>query len=212
MDKIPRLYKHYYIDKSDERLELFQIIAERYNIKSGLYPGSFVHITPSFVIPEMVYIDMDKRCPKFFQSGETLSFIEKQKKYEEPASVTFFSADFTSTIDEKEESFDLLISLYSGFVSEYCLKYIRNNGIVLANNSHGDAPLAFLNNRLDLVAAAKRRGDHFILSEKEPDSYFHTKSGKKLDKEEIKKTMKGAAYTKTAYAYIFRKQVRHGDV
>jgi len=79
MVKVPKLYKKYYIDKSDERLELFKIITERYDIKSGLYPGSFVHITPSFVIPKMVYIDLDKRCPRFFQSNETLSFIEKQQ-------------------------------------------------------------------------------------------------------------------------------------
>ena len=212
MNKTPQLYKKYYIDKSDERLELFRIIAERYNIKSGLYPGSFIHITPSFVIPKMVYIDIDKRCPKFFQSKETLSFIEKQKKYEEPTIIKLYSADFSSTIDENEESFDLLISLYSGFVSEYCTKYIKENGIVLANNSHGDAPLAFLNNELDLIAVVKRRGEYFTLSEKELDTYFKTKSGKKLNREEIKRTMKGSAYTKTAYAYVFRKLVKHGTV
>jgi hypothetical protein len=100
-----------------------------------------MHTTPSFVIPKMVYIDIDKRCPKFFQSKVTLSFIDKQKKYEEPTTIKLYSADFSSAIDENEESFDLLISLYSGFVSKYCTKYIKKNGIVLANNSHGDAPL-----------------------------------------------------------------------
>lgn len=206
MNKIPKLYKKYYVDKSDERLEMFKILIHKFNIKCGLYPGSFVHITPSFVIPQMVYIDMDKRCSTFFQSNETLSYIEKRKNYIEPATIIFYAANFTSAIDEKKESFDLLISLYSGFISEYCIKYIKNNGILLANNSHGDAALAYLHDELQFIAAVKRKGKHFWLSEKELHTYFHTKSGKEINKKEIKKTMRGPAYTKTAYAYIFRKQ------
>jgi len=72
--------------------------------------------------------------------------------------------------------------------------------------------LAFINKKLYLIAVIKRSGEKFTLSENELDTYFQTKSGKAINKEEIKKTMRGSAYTKTAYAYIFRKQVKDGNV
>ena len=46
------LYKKYHIDKDDERLGLFLILSEKFQIKSELYAGSFVHITKSFVFKD----------------------------------------------------------------------------------------------------------------------------------------------------------------
>jgi hypothetical protein len=40
-------------------------------IERGLYPGSFVHSTPSLVIPGIVYVDTDQRCKNFFEDIET---------------------------------------------------------------------------------------------------------------------------------------------
>ena len=49
------LYHKHFVAKSDERLELFRLLARQFDVDKGIYPGSFVHVTPSFVIPEMVY-------------------------------------------------------------------------------------------------------------------------------------------------------------
>jgi hypothetical protein len=204
--KYPDLYKQYFVDKGDERFGLFKLLAERFNIKSGLYPGSFVHITPSLVIQHMVYVDMDKRCKSFFKSEKTKAFVETKKEYEKPAFFCFSQKDFTQGLQEEKESFDLLISLYAGFVSKYCGKYLRPGKILIANNSHGDAPLAYLDGGYSFIGAVKRNGNRFSYSENGLDTYFLPKSKKPLDAETIENTMKGPAYTNTAYAYVFRKK------
>lgn len=201
----PDIYNKYFVDNGEERLDLFRLLAEKFSIESGLYPGSFVHITPSLVIPHMVYVDMDKRCESFFTSEKARTFVEKNKKYEKSATYSFHKADFSEGFQEKKGSFDILISLYSGFISKYCGDYLKKGGILLANNSHGDAPLAFLDKRFKLIAVVKRNGNRFSYSENALDTYFIPKSKKPFDSETIEKTMKGPAYTKTAYAYVFNK-------
>ena len=53
------LYKAHFVDKDFERFDLFQLVRERFAIRSAIYPGSFVHVTPSFVFPCVTYIEMD---------------------------------------------------------------------------------------------------------------------------------------------------------
>ncbi len=202
---IPKLYNDHFVQKSDERTELFQSISEEFNIRCGLYPGCFTHITPSFFIPEMVYVDTDQRCQKFFSDDTTLQYIAKRKHYAQPPSVKFYSADFSKGIPEALESFDVLFSFYAGFISEYCTRYLRSDGILVVNNSHGDAPLAYLNPNYRLISVINRRAERFRFSSDKLDSYFLTRSGKPLNKEEILRTMRGPAYTKVPYAYIFQK-------
>lgn len=199
------IYKKYFVEKDDERLGLFRVLVEKFNINSGLYPGSFVHITPSLVIPHMVYVDMDKRCEPFFNDDKTKAFVDNYKVYDEPAIFRFYKANFSEGLGEKKGSFDILISLYAGFISKYCGEYLKKGGILLANNSHGDAPLAFLDKRFELIGIVKRNGNRFRYSEKQLDTYFIPNGKKRIEKEAIEKTMKGPEYTNPAYAYVFRK-------
>lgn len=203
---IPKLYEQYYVNKKYEQVELFRILQKTFAIKKGLYPGCFTHITPSFIIPHMVYVDLDTRCQKFFNATTTQAFITSRKEYSEDPLVHFHAADFSKGFDESIASFDLLISLYAGFISKFCHRFLKKDGILLANNSHGDAPLAYLDRRFEFLAVIKRRGCNFRIDSMNLDAYFHTKSGKKIDKKHILATMKGPLYTKTAYAYIFRKK------
>ena len=205
MNKIPNLYNEYFIKKNDERSELFKILSDTFYIKNGLYPGSFVHITPSFFISQMVYIDTDKRCSNFFSDRLTLDYIIRKKTYNKSLEIRFHHADFTNNINERAESFDLLISLYSGFISKYCKKYLKKSGLLIVNNSHGDASLAFLDKSFKMIGVAQRRGNHFKISDKDLSTYFKTKTGKPIDMEKIKKTMRGPGFTKIAYAYIFKR-------
>jgi hypothetical protein len=204
----PDIYRKFFVDKGDERLDLFRMLAERFKIESGLYPGSFVHITPSLVIPLMVYVDTDKRCEAFFAAETTRAFVEYNKEYTQPANYRFHKADFTKGFEEQQDSFDLLLSLYAGFISQYCENYLRLGGILVANNSHGDAPLAYLSDRFRLIGVVKRSGNSFNYSDKELDSYFIPKGKRPLAREAIEKSMKGLGYTREAYAYVFRKMSR----
>jgi len=205
MNKIPNLYNEYFIKKNDERIELFKILTDTFNIKNGLYPGSFVHITPSFFISQMAYVDTDKRCNHFFSDRLTLDYIIRKKTYNESPEIRFHPTDFTNSINEKAESFDLLISLYSGFISKYCKKYLKKSGVLIVNNSHGDASLAYLDKSFKMIGVTKRHGNYFKISDKDLNTYFKTKTGKPIDMEKIEKTMRGPGFTKIAYAYIFIK-------
>jgi len=73
------LYKKYHIDRDDERLGLFLEIAKKFNIRNVLYPGSFVHITPSFIFPRVVYVDSYKKAKKFFEDLSVYDYICKNK-------------------------------------------------------------------------------------------------------------------------------------
>ncbi len=201
----PKLYDDYFVQKSDERTELFQALSTEFNLQRGLYPGCFTHITPSFFIPEMVYVDSDKRCQRFFSDAATLDYIAERKQYAQAASVKFHNADFSKEIPETQQSFDLLLSFYAGFISEYCTHYLRPQGILVVNNSHGDAPLAYLNPNYQLIGVVNRKAERFKLAFDKLDTYFVTKSGKPLDKAEILQNMRGPGYTKAPYAYIFQK-------
>jgi len=202
----PDIYKKYFVNNANERIGLFAVLTDTFGIESGLYPGSFVHITPSLHIPHMVYVDMDKRCESFFNSKKTKEFVEKNKRYKQQSTFKFYQHDFTQKLEHKVASVDLLISLYAGFISRYCGRYLKKGGVLLANNSHGDAPLALLDKRFECIGVVNRDNDIFSYSEEALDTYFIPRAKKTLDKETIEKTMKGPEYIKAAYAYVFRKK------
>jgi hypothetical protein len=121
----PSLYQKYFIAPGIERLALFENFGNTYPCEKVLYPGSFVHITPSFYFPEVVYLDLDKRCRKFFSDDETLEYIDKRKDYRQDPVIRFHETSFENEIDELDEYFDLLISQYAGFISRYCTRYLK---------------------------------------------------------------------------------------
>ena len=156
-----------YIKKVGDRNGLFSLLSKNFPIKKALYPGSYVDITPSFYFPYTVYVDNDKKAKKFFKQGEVIKeFIEKNKEYSEDSFFRYFPNDYRLKIDEDVNSFDLLISLYAGFISKYCKNYLKNGGFLLANDSHGDASMAQLDNNFRLVAVINLSDSKYIISQK----------------------------------------------
>ncbi|MCU0643877.1 MAG: hypothetical protein MUC94_06415 [bacterium] len=200
-----QLYEKFFVDRDFERLDLFQLLAEKYGIESALYPGSYVHITPSFVFPVTVYIDSDKKAKKFFNDPAIYEFIANRKIYSQNADVTFYAMDYKNDLGMKEQSFELLISQYAGFVSQHCKRYLKLGALLLVNNSHGDASMASIDNDYEFIAVVnKSKGEH-RMTEKNLDSYFIPKSNMKITKEYLEKIQKGIGYTKSASDHIFRR-------
>ena len=201
------LYRKHFVDKSFERLDLFRKLSEKFDIQRVLYAGSFVHITPSFVFPEVVYVDNDKGAKKFFGESRFRDFVAERKSYPQDPKITFHFADYRSDFDEREESFDLLISQYAGFVGQYCKRYLKIGGLLLANNSHGDAGVAALDEDYQLIAVVNVSSGKYRISENKLEEYFVPKSGKiEISKEHLIKLHRGIGYKKSASAYIFRRQ------
>ena len=199
------LYEKYYIEKEDERLGLFRGLADGFQVGRVLYPGSFVHIAPSLFFPEVVYVDTDRRARDFFGRREVLEYAREHRAYEGEPAIQFHPVDYRTGINETRRSFDLLISQYAGFVSMYCRDYLKPGGILLANNSHGDASMASIDGGFELVGVVNRRGQRFSLSEEGLDRYLVPKRPVEITREYLLERQRGIGYKRPAHSYLFRR-------
>ena len=200
----PKLYKEY-MQKVGDRSELFELMGKNFDIESALYPGSYIDITPSFFFRKTVYIDNFKKTEKFFAQRDLMNLILKDKRYEGEPILKFYFRDYTKDFEELDKDFDLLISLYAGFVSKYCKKYLKKEGFLLVNNSHGDATMADLDKEFSLYAVIYRSNRKLYLSQKNLEKYFVSKKEMEISIEYLEKKMKGIGYKKTASFYLFKK-------
>ena len=164
-----------------------------------------MHVSPSFVIPSVTYVDTDRRCPSFFANPAILRMVKERKQYDGEPEITFHSGDYSKPLQEQDESFDLLISQWAGPVSQACRRYLKVGGILVANDSHGDASLASLDDAYELVAVITQRAGKHRLSENNLRTYFVPKHGKPVTREAIERTGRGVAYTKSPAAYVFQR-------
>ena len=74
--------------------------------------------------------------------------------------------------------------------------------ILLANNSHADAGIAFLDPDYELISVVFNSGKRNSLSDKNLRGFFMTKTAKKVS---LISMGKGIGYTKTASSYLFRR-------
>ena len=95
------LYEKNHLIKNNERLGLFQIMNENYLIKKVLYPGCYVHITPSFIFPEVIFNDMYKNLQNFYDSNEIFEYIKSRKSYSREPYYSYICMDFTRKLPIK---------------------------------------------------------------------------------------------------------------
>lgn len=202
----PQLYQKYFIDKADERRGLFQLLAQHYPIRKGLYAGSFVHIAPSFFIPDMVYVDSDRRISKFFSQPELIPYVRSQKTYDHEPKLRGIQADFHGPLDLEEGSFDLLLSMYAGFVSQGCKRFLVSGGILCCNNSHGDASLALIDPDYTLKGVVLRQGQEFTLKTEDLEQYITKKDKSPIDGARVRARMVGETFHADAFCYLFTRR------
>ena len=198
-------YEEHFVEKDFERLDLFQLLREKYGVESAIYPGSFVHVTPSFVFPVTTYVETDKRAKKFFENPGLEAFIRSRKIYPEDISIRFYAQDYREVIVGEDQRYDLLISQYAGFVSKYGKRYLKIGGILLANNSHGDAGLASIEDDFVFIGAILKSGSRHRVSEKNLSEYFVPKKAVEITAAYLESIQKGIGFTKTASSYLFRR-------
>lgn len=205
--KIPESYKKHHVDKEHTSIGLFRALKQNFNIQKVFYPGSHVHITPSFVFSNVTYADSFRNTDKFFESKDTFEFIKKYKEYFEEPTIRFYQQNYNNSfVDLKREQFDLVISQYAGFVGQAVKNYLKVGGLLVCNNSHGDASMASLDPDYKLIAVYRRYADDkFTISNNKLEEYLIPKNNKQPTKESLLKSMKGIAYTKSPSGYIFIK-------
>ncbi|MGB0973231.1 MAG: hypothetical protein ACPGVG_20095 [Mycobacterium sp.] len=188
-----------------DRSGLFAAVANLWGPARAMYPGCYLDVAPSTAIPSVTYVDVDRRAARYFANRE-LVFAELRGRTPAgtQAEVSFLHADYTTPLDLPDPKFDLLISLYTGPVWDHCRQYLKAGGLFLANTSHGDASLAALDPRMELVAAVHQRGDEYRIDRGALDSYLMPKRPAAADPDLIRRGGRGIAYTRTAFAYLFR--------
>ncbi len=191
-----------------DRLRLFSAVADHVGAQQRvLYPGSYVDIAASFVFDDVVYIDTDDRAAGFFSDRPGVDeIIGTHRRRSPPPQWRFLHADYAGELPIADGEFGLLVSLYAGFVSEACTRYLSRNGFLLANPSHGDVALAALDDRyeLDAVVISSRKGAYSVRHDS-LETYLVPKRDKGMTRELVHRTQCGTAYTRSPYAYLFRR-------
>ncbi|WP_214874704.1 hypothetical protein [Exiguobacterium sp. CH10] len=201
LEQVSEMYEAY-AQKIGDRKQVYETIASIFDVKRALYPGSHVDIAPSLIIPHVIYIDSFKGTIRFFKNLEMVQeLVNERKEYDEPCTIEFFGQDYTQPLDI--EPVDLIISQYAGFVGQATKDYLKPGGILLCNDSHGDATLARFDETFELIAVMSSTNK---IAQTGLDKYFQLPKGKDVDITEVKKTMKGPRYTKQVENYVFQKR------
>ncbi len=189
-----------------DRLSLFQGVATVVEATTVLYAGSYVDLTPSFVWPSVTYVDLDRRAARFFADTDGLGeLLAEHGADTDDHAVRFHHADYREPLAMADESVDLLISLYAGFVSEACTRYLRVGGHLLVNPSHGDAAMASIDARYRLAAVVTGRTGRYRVGTEQLDTHLVPKRPIEVTVEHLHRTGRAVGYTRSAFAYLFRR-------
>lgn len=192
--------------KIGERLGPFTAITKEYNIDRALYPGSYIDITPSLAIPEVLYVDTDKKAKRFFNDMQVIEqYINSNKKFKKEARIGFQGTDFYKPLKSEDNYFDLMISLYAGFISQGCKRYLKIGGVLIANDSHGDATLAYKDEDFEFVGVVVYKKGRYIIDCTKNERYFKMKSNKPINMDRVREKMTGPKYAYQTEYYLFRK-------
>ena len=188
-----------------DRWRLFGAVAAAIDAETVFYPGCYVDIAPSFVFGSVTYLDSDRRAAGFFSDRAGIAEIITQHNSPPAPDITFISADYTKGLELPGEHFDLLVSLYAGFISEHCTQYLKTGGTLLVNPSHGDAALASIDPRYELAGVVISGNGNYRVDTNELDTYLIPKKAQPIAAESLRQTGRGVAYTKSPFAYLFTK-------
>ena len=188
-----------------DRLRLFTAVNQAIDVATALYPGSYVDVAASFAFRSVTYVDTDTRAARFFSDINGVDeIIALDGSGGEEPSWDFICADYTTDLGLPDANFDLLISLYAGFIAEPCTRYLRPGGWLLVNPSHGDAAIASIDPRYRLVGVVQSRAGNYSVGDRNLDSYLIPKRDIEVTAELIHESGRGIAYTKSPFAYLFQ--------
>lgn len=193
----------------DDRVRLFAAVADAVPRDTRvLYPGSYVDIAPSVWFDDVTYLDIDKRAAQFFDHADGVGRLvdAKRRAVGQPvgtASISFHHLDYRTPLPEPSESFDLLVSLYAGLISEHCTDHLRVGGTLLVNPSHGDAAMASIDPRYELTGVIDSTASCYQVRTEELETYLKPKKTQTITVESLHHSGRGIAYTRPAFAYLF---------
>lgn len=155
------------------------------------------------VYSAVTYVDMDRRAAAFFDDIEGVRGIIENEGASPSVGVEFIHGDYSADLGLEQESFDLLVSLYAGFVSEACTDYLRIDGVLLVAPSHGDTAMASIDRRYQLSGVVTSRSGDYRVRTDSLDTYLIPKDDIEITAELLHESGRGIRYTKSPFAYLF---------
>lgn len=198
--------------RQPDLLQVLRQIRDEFGCGRALYPGSYLHVTPSLVFPTVCYVDSLKGISRALADPELLAYIDARKSYRERAELRCYEQDYEEFEAEPPASFDLLISLNAGFVSQAAKGFLRPGGLLLANDEHYDARRAFTDPDYRLIGAFEQETRRLARSEEELAGCFRLAQGSYITPEMVAadavRSPSRARYKPAipAEAYLFQKQ------
>jgi len=122
-----------------------------------------------------------------------------------PSDWRFIGADYTTDLDVADEAAGLLVSLYAGFISEHCTRYLRSGRWLLVNPSHGDVAMASISSEYRLGAVVNARSGRYTVTVRRLEDYLIPKKATTITREMLHERGRGIAYTKSPLAYLFQR-------
>ena len=201
------LYRKNYADLQFERAGLFELMQQIYRVSQALYPGCFVHLTPSLYFPHVVYVDRHPETQAFFADLESVSqFVERNKHYKRSAYIRFIAQDFTEPLPLPEASFDLLISLFAGGIARTCKRYLKPGGLLITNNHHKDVQDSATDAEFELLSAIRFQRGKYRLIEDHPARLLASHGGSARVLRYLRQGDRGIEYVENESYYVFRRR------
>lgn len=198
-------YNTYFVSMDLERCAVFKAVQAWIGRATVLYPGCFIHIAPSYFFQHVVYVDRQPAAAQFFADQQSvLDYVSGRKQYQQAPYIRFIAQDYTTALPLRENSFDLLLSLYAGGISSACCAYLKPGGILLSNNHHDDAGQAARSGHYELVAVIHKKRDTCQISDTNLDGFFAPKQ-RGGQKARLQRQRTTPEYTRSADYYLFKK-------
>ena len=195
-----------------DRVKLFGALRKHLPAaRTLLYPGCFVDVAPSVWFDDVTYLDVDRRAARFFAELDGVAELVASMRAthlavgESDPRISFVHQDYRQPLPLPDHSVDVLVSLYAGFVSEHCTRYLALGGTLLANPSHGDVAMADIDPRYQLRAVVTSGVSGYRVSSEGLESRLIPRRPQAISVETLHQSGKGIAYTKPAFAYLFER-------
>lgn len=201
------IYHNLYKNIGFERTDLFEFIRDVFHSKSVLYPGCSMHISPSFIFPQVTYVDKSQDAADFFSDRPAvMKIIEDNRRDKGSGSFDFLFKDYVNEgLPLKDSSFDLLISLYADHVIDNCSRFVRTDGIVICNNFHDEALRLDDKAKLALIGFIRKTNQKYHFFTDHPLSELKHRDEEKLQKRCLKNKNGRLWYEDHETYYVFRK-------
>ena len=174
--------------KADERQDLlyaFRQVRDALDCKRVLYPGCYLHITPSLVFSSVCYVDSMRGTSRALTEPALIEYIDQNKEYPGGSFRQVYQADHASFNDEPDEAFDLLISLNAGAISQTCKRFLKPGQFLLVNDGHHDASRAHVDPDYQLAGFFTEEGRRLETSPAELGRFFKLANGAHLTPEMV---------------------------